>query len=71
MDVIQNMRPKGLLIRVGSFVLVAQLIIFQRAFGIVENPVLSGSLRDVVSGGMLLIAVVSIGTGTYLHYQDS
>lgn len=70
MDWIRNIRGE-LLIRIGSLVLVVQLIVFQRAFGIVENPGVAGTSRDVVSGGLLLIATVCVGTGVYLHHQSS
>ena len=71
MNVIRDIRHGGVLIRAGSIVLVFQLIVFQRAFGLVESPGVSGTLRDVVSGGLLLIAAVCIGSGVYLRYRAS
>lgn len=71
MNVMQGSRRGGLLIRVGSVVLVFQLIVFQRAFGLVERPGVSGTLRDVVSGGLLVIATVCIGIGVFLRYRAS
>jgi hypothetical protein len=60
-----------LLVSGGSLLLVFQLIVFQRAFNIVENPGVSGTLRGVISGGLLLIATICIGSGAYLRYQRS
>jgi len=60
-----------LLVSGGSLLLVFQLIVFQRAFSIVENPGVSGTLRGVLSGGLLLIATICIGSGAYLRYQRS
>jgi hypothetical protein len=51
--------------------LVFQLIVFQRAFDIVENPGVSGTLEDVIGGGLLLIATICIVSGAYLRYQRS
>jgi hypothetical protein len=58
-----------LLVSGGSLLLVFQLIVFQRAFNIVENPGFSGRLRGVISGGLLLVATICIGSGAYLRYQ--
>ncbi|RXK47018.1 hypothetical protein EAF64_17930 [Halorientalis pallida] len=60
-----------LLVSGGSLLLVFQLTVFQQAFNIVENPRVSGSLRGVLSGGLLLIATICIGSGAYLRYQCS
>jgi hypothetical protein len=58
-----------LLVSGGSLLLVFQLIVFQGAFNIVETPGVSGRLRGVISGGLLLIATICIGGGAYLRYQ--
>ncbi|SDE77297.1 hypothetical protein [Halorientalis regularis] len=58
-----------LLVSGGSLLLVFQLIVFQRAFDIVENPGVSGTLEDLISGGLLLIATTCIVSGAYLRYQ--
>ncbi|OYR41890.1 hypothetical protein DJ82_04045 [Halorubrum sp. Ib24] len=57
-----------LLVSGGSLLLVFQLIVFQQAFNIVANPGVSGTLRNVFSGGLLLIATICIGSGAYLRY---
>ncbi len=57
-----------LLVSGGSLLLVFQLIVFQQAFNIVEHPGVSGTLRNVLSGGLLLIATICIGSGAYLRY---
>jgi len=59
-----------LLISGGSLLLVSQLIMFQSAFDIVEPP-RPGTLRSVLSGGLLLIATLCIASGAYLRYQRS
>ncbi|TKX50300.1 hypothetical protein EXE49_06790 [Halorubrum sp. ASP121] len=58
-----------LLVSGGSLLLVFQLIVFQGAFNIVETPEVSGRLRGVLSGGLLLIATICVGSGAYLRYQ--
>ena len=58
-----------LLVSGGSLLLVFQLIVFQGAFKIVENSGFSGTLRGVLSGGLLLIATICIGSEAYLRYQ--
>mgnify|MGYP006299483689 CR=1 FL=1 len=58
-----------LLLSGGSLLLVVQLVVFQQAFALVESPGVSGTLRDVLSGGLLLVATVAIASGAYLHYQ--
>jgi hypothetical protein len=60
-----------LLISGGSLLLVFQLVVFQRAFNVIENPGVSGALRSVVSGGLLFIATICICGGAYLRYQGS
>lgn len=60
-----------LLVSGGSLLLVCQLIVFQRAFNIVQSPGVSGMLRDIIGGGMLLIATICIVIGAYLRYQRS
>jgi len=57
-----------LLVSGGSLLLVFQLIVFQGAFNIVKNPGVSGRLGGVLSGGLLLIATICIGSGAYLRY---
>jgi len=58
-----------LLVSSGSLLLVFQLIVFQQAFSLVENPGITGTLRDIISGGLLLVATICITSGAYLRYQ--
>ena len=67
----QYIRSEGLLIRLGSLVLVFQLIVFQQAFDIIENPGVEGTLREVVSGGLSLIAAICLVSGVWLRFQTS
>ena len=60
-----------LLVSGGSLLLVFQLIVFQKAFNIVEPPGISSTLSGVISGGSLLIASACVASGAYLRYQGS
>lgn len=71
MSNIRNVSNTRLLIVLGGSALVIQLLMFQNSFGIVENPGVSGLLRDVLSGGLLLVAVVCLVGGLYLRQRDS
>ncbi|WP_082230777.1 hypothetical protein [Haloprofundus marisrubri] len=55
-----------LFIAIGGLALVLQSVVFESTFGIVESPGVSGVLRDVLSGGLLLVATVCLLGGVYL-----
>lgn len=67
----QGVRNLRLLISVGGLALVIQSVVFQGTFGIVENPGVSGALRDVLSGGLLLVATIFLFSGVYLRLRYS
>ncbi|PCR90428.1 hypothetical protein CP557_07755 [Natrinema ejinorense] len=67
----QNRSGEQLLIGVGGLALVIQLVVFQNSLGIVSNPGVSGTLGDIVSGGLLLVAVVCLAGGVYLRQRGS
>ncbi len=67
----ENRRTRRLLIPIGGLALVVQSIVFEGTFEIVEGPGVSGSIRDVLSGGLLLVATVCLFTGVYLRLRDS
>ncbi|WP_276253236.1 hypothetical protein [Halomontanus rarus] len=71
MSSIQNARRGRLLIGLGGLALVVQLIVFQNSLGIVENPGVSGMLRDILSGVLLLVAVIFLVGGVYLRQRSS
>jgi len=67
----ENRRPRRLLIPIGGLALVVQSIVFESTFEIVADPGVSGSLRGVLSGGLLLVATVCLFSGVYLRLRDS
>lgn len=71
MSVGENTRIRRLLIPIGGLALVLQSIAFEGTFGLVERPGVSGLLRDVLSGGLLLVATVCLFGGVYLRLHDS
>ena len=70
MKVGENTRIRRLLIPIGGLALVFQSIVFEGTFGLVESPGVSGILRDVLSGGLLLVATVCLFGGVYLRLRD-
>ncbi|QCQ76342.1 hypothetical protein E6P09_14070 [Haloferax mediterranei ATCC 33500] len=71
MSRIQNVSNARLLTVLGGSALVIQLLVFQNSFGIVENTGVSGLLRDVLSGGLLFVAVGCLVGRLYLRHRDS
>ncbi|GGK70908.1 hypothetical protein GCM10009067_24000 [Haloarcula sebkhae] len=71
MNVGENTRIRRLLIPIGGLALVLQSIAFEGTFGLIESPGVSGILRDALSGGLLLVATVSLLGGVYLRHRDS
>ncbi|SER36721.1 hypothetical protein SAMN04489841_3647 [Natrinema salaciae] len=67
----QNRRRERVLIRVGGLAFVIQLIVFQNSLGVMSSPGVSGTLRDILSGGLLLVAVVCLVGGVYLRQRGS
>ncbi|RLM41491.1 hypothetical protein D3D01_22000 [Haloarcula sp. Atlit-7R] len=67
----ENRHPRRLLIPIGGLALVVQSIVFESTFEIVADPGVSGSLRGVLSGGLLLVATVCLFNGVYLRLRDS
>lgn len=64
-----DVRTERILTAIGSLALVFQLIVFQNSLGIVEDPGVSGTLRDVLSGGLLLLAAGCLTGGLYLRWK--
>ncbi len=60
-------RVPELLISIGGLALVTQSVVFEGTFGLVANPGVSGGLRDILSGGLLLVATGCLFGGVYLH----
>mgnify|MGYP000109066541 CR=1 FL=1 len=71
MTVGENTRSRQLLIPIGGLALVFQSIAFEGTFGLIEHPGVSGVLRDVLSGGLLLVATVCLFGGVYLRLRGS
>ncbi|AHB65206.1 hypothetical protein HISP_03990 [Haloarcula hispanica N601] len=67
----ENGRIRQLLIPIGGLALVIQSIAFESTFEIVESPGVSGTLRDVLSGGLLLVATVCLFGGVYLRLREA
>ncbi|WP_083893841.1 hypothetical protein [Halovivax asiaticus] len=67
----QNERNLRLLLSIGGLALVIQSVVFQGTFGIVESPGVSGVLRNVLSGGLLLVATIFLFSGVYLRLRGS
>ncbi|ELY34554.1 hypothetical protein C498_05481 [Haloferax volcanii DS2] len=64
-------RVPHLLMSIGGLALVSQSVVFEGAFGLVTNPGVSGGLRDVLSGGLLLVSMVCFFSGIYLQIRMS
>ncbi|ADQ65765.1 hypothetical protein ELS19_14615 [Halogeometricum borinquense] len=67
MNTIQDGSRARLLRVIGGLALVVQSIVFESTFGIVTDPGVSGILRDVLSGGLLLVASVCLLVGVYFR----
>lgn len=70
-DRLQAIDTAALLMRVGGVTLFLELVFFEGSFGYVESPGVTGLLEDVLRGGLLLLAVVCLGSGVYLHRRRS
>jgi len=64
-------RVPHLLISIGGLALVSQSVVFEGAFGLVTDPGVSGGLRDVLSGGLLLVSTICLFGGVYLQIRTS
>lgn len=71
MNHIRNIINGRLLLKLGGLALVIQLIVFQNSLGILADPGVSGLSENVLSGGLLFIAVVCLVGGLYLSQRDS
>ncbi len=67
MNHIQDVSSGRLVTGIGGLALVVQLIVFESSFGIVTDPGVSGVFRDVLSGGLLLVALVCLLGSVYLR----
>lgn len=65
----RDIHTERLLTAIGSLALVVQLIVFQNSLGIVENPGVSGALRDVLSVGLLFLAVACLAGALYIRWK--
>jgi acid phosphatase family membrane protein YuiD len=71
MSGIRAVHTERILTVIGSLALVFQLIVFQDSLGVVKSPGVSGTLRDVLSGGLLLVAVCCLAGGLYVRWKNS
>ena len=66
MNQIQSTNNGRLLLTLGGFALVIHLVVFQNSLGIVADPGVSGLSENILSGGLLVMAVVCFVGGLYL-----